>query len=277
MTPRALLLQTAEKFRNAGIPDPETDSSLLLSYLCKHPPLLLRMDTDTEIPIDIMNLFSELAERRLCREPLQYITGETHFCGRSFIVDKRVLIPRPETQFLCHWALELPLLPGMKVLDLCCGSGCIGLTILAERPDLSVVLSDVSQDALDVAEINAAHLHLKASFHLGDLLDDFPDGSFDMILSNPPYIPTAECKYLQPEVLNEPFIALDGGTDGLSFYRKIVSDAARVLKKDGKLLLELGIHEAEPVRKMFEKYGFSFIDIRKDFSGIERLIMGKVS
>ena len=135
MNPRSLLLDTAARFRAAGIPDPETDSALLLSFLTGQAPLSLRLDSDTELSAEILESFSEMAERRLAREPLQYITGEAPFFGRVFQVDSRVLIPRPETEELCAWALEtLPVSDSCRVLDLCCGSGCIGLTLAAERP-----------------------------------------------------------------------------------------------------------------------------------------------
>jgi len=273
MTPRALLLQAAKEFREAGIPDPESDASLLLSHLCGKPPLSLRLDTDTELPAFLADSFRALAARRLRREPLQYIIREASFCGRTFHVDPRVLIPRPETELLCRWAFELPLSPGMKVLDLCCGSGCIGLTLAAGRPDLRVTLSDISRDALDVAALNASRLGLHPEMLLSDLTSSVPGGSFDLIVSNPPYIPSAECRILQPEVLCEPVLALDGGTDGLGVYRKIAADAARVLRENGMLLMELGYGEAVPVRNLLESHGYTSVETRKDLNGIDRMIL----
>ena len=178
MTPASLLRETASRFRNAGIPDPENDSALLLSFLTGKAPLPLRLDTDTELPADLLDSFAALAERRLAREPLQYITGEAPFFGRVFSADRRVLIPRPETEELCAWALEiLPAGSSCRVLDLCCGSGCIGLTLAAERPSLRVTLSDCSRDALDVAAANAAVFGLDVSLRCCDLTEGFPEGS----------------------------------------------------------------------------------------------------
>ena len=271
MTPCSLLRQTAKRFRDAGIPDPETDSALLLSFLTGGSPLSLRLDTDTELTVSQLEEYASLAARRLSREPLQYITGETPFCGRIFTVDRSVLIPRPETEELCRWALEV--LPhGARVLDLCCGSGCIGLTLASERPDLSVTLSDLSADALHTAEINASRLGVRVSFSQSDLLSVFPDASFGCIVSNPPYIPSGQCGSLQSEVQFEPLLALDGGADGLAVYRRIVPDAARVLKEGGVLMMELGYGEAESVAALLESSGYTEIEIRKDLSGISRMI-----
>ena len=274
MNPRSLLLDTAARFRAAGIPDPETDSALLLSFLTGQAPLSLRLDSDTELSAEILESFSEMAERRLAREPLQYITGEAPFFGRVFQVDSRVLIPRPETEELCAWALEtLPVSDSCRVLDLCCGSGCIGLTLAAERPSLQVTLSDSSRDALDVAAANAARYSLQVSLRCGDLAEGLPPASFDCVVSNPPYIPSAECGVLQPEVLREPSLALDGGADGMDFYRRISDECLRILRPDGILLLELGYGESDAVSSLLAAAGFTGITVRKDFSGIARMML----
>ena len=274
MTPRSLLLETAARFRAAGIPDPETDSALLLSFLTGQAPLSLRLDSDTDLSPDVLDSYSALTERRLSREPLQYITGEAPFFGRVFQVDSRVLIPRPETEALCAWALEaLPASGPCRVLDLCCGSGCIGLTLAAERPSLQVTLSDCSPDALDVSAANAARIGLQVSLHRGDLTEGLPQAFFDCIVSNPPYIPSAECGILQPEVLREPSLALDGGVDGLDFYRRIAAESAAVLRPEGILLLELGYGEADAVSGLLASAGFTGITVRKDFGGIDRMML----
>jgi len=276
MTPCALLRETTRRFLEAGIPDPETDSALLLSFLLGKPPLSLRLNTDTELSPDILDSFDALVQRRLSREPLQYITGEAPFCGRTFFVDRRVLIPRPETEELCSWALEsLPASDSCRILDLCCGSGCIGLTLAAERPEWNVVLADCSADALEVAALNASRLDISVSFHQGDLTKNFPDDSFDCIVSNPPYIPSAECTVLQPEVLREPVLALDGGSDGLDFYRRIADEAVRVLRPEGLLLLEMGYGESNRISALLASQGFTEITVRNDFSGIPRMLSAR--
>ena len=190
MTPRQLLLKATKQFIDAGVPDPETDSALLLSYLCHRHPLSLRLDAETVLDPVIINRFNELAERRSAREPLQYITNQAYFFGRMFYVDSRVLIPRPETELLCDWALEiLRDHPLSRVLDLCCGSGCIGITLKAEKPDAFVTCSDLSPEALALAAENAEQLGVDVAFCRNDLLDGFSASGFDLIISNPPYIP----------------------------------------------------------------------------------------
>lgn len=275
MTPATLLRETSLCFRKAGIPDPETDSALLLSFLTGVKPLPLRLDTDTELSPDILSAFSALVTRRLSREPLQYITGEAPFFGRFFAVTPDVLIPRPETEELCSWALEILPASGAAVLDLCCGSGCIGLTLAAERPSLQITLSDISSRALDVASVNCSRLKTEVFFHQGDLTEGLPSHYFDCIISNPPYIPSDECGNLQPEVLCEPLVALDGGTDGLSFYRRIADETPRVLKKGGTLLLEIGFGETDAVSSVLASAGFSDLSVRNDFSGIPRMMYAK--
>ena len=274
MTPAVLLRSAAERFRRAGIPDPETDSSLLLSHICGLHPLSLRLDTETELDTETLDTYAELAERRVKREPLQYITGEAPFFGRIFHVDNRVLIPRPETELLCEWLLQLiPASSDVYLLDLCCGSGCIGLTILLERPFLHVTLSDISSDALSVAQLNAKHFGISAEFQCCDLTADFSDHSFDYIITNPPYIPSSDCPNLQKEVLCEPLSALDGGKDGLDFYRRIAEDAPRILKPGGRLLMELGFNESSEVSELLDAYGYTDIVVRKDLNGLDRMIM----
>ncbi len=274
MTPRELIRRTAESFRVRGIPDPEHDAALLLSHLTGRPALELRLDNGSVTDPDILAAYQELVQKRLCRIPLQYLLGEAPFLSRFFQVDPRVLIPRPETELLCEWALKvMEDQSSPRILDLCCGSGCIGLTLKAERPDAVVTLSDISSDALDVAAANAARLSLDVSICMSDLMEVFPCRSFDLIVSNPPYIPSPECECLQPEVMKEPRLALDGGTDGCDIYRRIIRSASEKLTTGGKLLMELGIHESGTVSSCLSAYGYSGIEVRKDYSGIDRMVL----
>ena len=274
MTPRDLIRRTSEVFRSAGIPDPENDASLLLSFLTGRPPLSLRLDTEPLSDPSVLAEYQSLADRRLRRVPLQYLLEEAPFCGRMFKVDQRVLIPRPETAQLTEWALDLLKdRPCPRVLDLCCGSGCIGLTIKAERPDASVTLSDLSADALNVTALNAVSLSLDVTIRKSDLLEELADASFDLIVSNPPYIPTSECDRLQPEVMQEPRLALDGGPDGCDLYRRIIRASGSVLVSGGKLLMECGIHESGILSDLLSDRGYRDIEIRTDFAGIDRMIL----
>ena len=274
MTPCQLIRHTAARFRSAGIPDPENDSALLLVSLCGGEPLSLRLDTDTILEESLLSRYDLLVRQRLQRIPLQYILGEAFFCGHRFTVDPRVLIPRPETELLCVWALDiLKDYSDPSVLDLCCGSGCIGLSLKAASPEIRVTLSDISADALDVAAENMRRLSLAVELHQGDLLEGFLPGSFDLIVCNPPYIPTADCAILQEEVLFEPRNALDGGADGLDLYRRLIASAADVLVPGGALMMELGIHESNPVSALLSASGYKGIQVRKDLNGIERMIL----
>ena len=274
MTPRELIRQTASRFLAAGIPDPEYDASLLLSRLTGRKPLDLRMDESTVLSPSVISSYEDLALKRLQRIPLQYLLGEAPFFRRIFMVDSRVLIPRPETELLCEWALEiLSSLSAPCILDLCCGSGCIGLTLKAERPDAFVTLSDISRDALDVASVNAEKLSLDVRLEQKDLLNGFSASSFDLIVSNPPYIPEEDCMHLQPEVLHEPLLALDGGPDGCGLYRRIIRTAGAVLKTGGRLLMELGIRESGILVPLLRDHGFTGIQIRQDYAGIDRMIL----
>ena len=274
MTCRELIRRASESFCAAGIPDPVNDAALLLSHLTGRPPLALRLDEETVLDPSVIDSFKSLAEQRLSRIPLQYLLGEAPFYGRMFRVDSRVLIPRPETELLCEWALEL-LKDGSspRILDLCCGSGCIGITLKAELPSASVTLSDISPDALDLAAENASLLGADVALCRSDLLEAFSGTSFDLIISNPPYIPSADCDTLQEEVLREPRLALDGGKDGLSVYRRIVREAFPRLSPGGFLLMELGISEDEAVSALLSDYGYESIQIREDLSGIRRMIL----
>ena len=274
MTPRELIRMTAEDFRNSGIPDPENDAALLLSYLTGRPVLELRLDTDSLLDSSLVSSYRSLANKRLNRIPLQYLVQEAPFCGRLFKVDSRVLIPRPETELLCEWALEiLKDIPSPRVLDLCCGSGCIGLTVSAERPDAIVTLSDLSEDALNVSAVNAVRIAPSVSIRRSDLFEGLSDLSFDLIVSNPPYIPSCECGQLQPEVLKEPRIALDGGPDGCDLYRRIIRSAGSVLVPGGKLLMEMGINESDYLATLLCDQGYRDIEVRTDYAGIDRMIL----
>ena len=275
MNPRSLILEMTRRFRAAGIPDPEFDSAALLASLCGRNPLSLRLDMETEIDQETEGRYRSLCARRIRREPLQYITGESRFCGYSFAVTPSVLIPRPETELLCEWAVEkIPVDASPRILDLCCGSGCIGITLKLRIPSSAVYMSDLSSAAADVARRNAERLSADVSVGTGDLFENIRDRNFDLIISNPPYIPENECSLLQEEVKKEPLTALDGGNDGLDFYRRICREAPDYLRRGGILMFELGDGQHSAVGKMMEESGFQSVEIRKDFRQISRMISG---
>lgn len=255
MTARELARIAAQRFRDTGVPDPVLDAQLLICHILKLSRSQLVLDCDRELTADERISCEKLLIRRENREPLQYILGEQWFFGRRFLAENGVLIPRFDTEILVQHALRL--LEGKKnplVLDLCTGSGIIGLTIKAERPDAVVTLSDLSETALSLARRNAVLLGLDATFVQGDMLFPFANASFDAILCNPPYIPTAVCETLQEEVLREPRLALDGGADGLDFYRTLAETAPRCLMSDGILVMEIGYDQGETVPPLFSTW-----------------------
>lgn len=271
MNPRALLKATASAFRNAGIPDPEVDAALLLSHVTGQPPLSLRLDMTTVLSADVLTRFDALVSRRLTRQPLQYLLHTQPFLGRDFYVDERVLIPRPETELLAERAIAaLRKHPHPVALDLCCGSGALAVSMALEVPGAQIHAADLSPDALAVTAKNAALLGASITLHQGDLFAAVSETAFDVIVSNPPYIPSADCLTLQEEVRREPMMALDGGTDGLDFYRRIASDAPKFLRPGGVLLLEVGFDQAEAVMALLAD--FADVQAHEDYQHIPRMI-----
>ena len=273
MNPRALLKATASAFRNAGIPDPEVDAALLLSHVTGQPPLSLRLDMTTAVPDDVLTRFDVLVSRRLTRQPLQYLLHTQPFLGRDFYVDERVLIPRPETELLAERAIAaLREHPHPIALDLCCGSGALAVSMSLEVPGAQVHAADLSPDALAVTAKNAELLGASVTLHQGDLFAAVPETAFDVIVSNPPYIPSADCLTLQEEVRREPMMALDGGTDGLDFYRRIAREAPARLTARGMLAVEAGDGQAPAVAALFEAAGLCGVEAVSDLYGHARVV-----
>ena len=274
MTPAQGYRLARDRFERSGIPDASWDAAALMSAVMNLPPLECRIETGTVLSPQEEARFLALVERRAQREPLQYVLGTTEFCGLTFHVDARVLIPRPETELVVTEALKrLPDSPGAQVLDLCCGSGCIGLALAEARPDCHVTLSDLSPDALAVAEKNAQNLNIPAECVLGSLFDSVPGRMFDLVLSNPPYIPSRDCETLQEEVMREPLLALDGGMDGLDCYRRILADAPGHMKPGASLIMEVGEGESEAVSGLAGVHGLLTECIVPDFRGIPRVVI----
>ena len=275
MTPRELIRRAAASLARAGVPDPMIDASLLLAHVTGRPALELRLDMDTDLSAEALTAFDALCARRMRRVPLQYLTHEQDFLGRTFYVDERVLIPRPETGLLAERAIDaLRSVPDDQAaaLDLCCGSGCLCVSLALACPQAMVHGADLSPDALAVSRRNADALGAQVVFHQGDLFDAVAGLRFDVIVSNPPYIPRADCEELQAEVLLEPHMALDGGADGLDFYRRIALHAHEHLNPGGTVLLEVGYDQGETVRDMMASAGFVFTAVHPDLAGIPRMV-----
>lgn len=219
--------------------------------------------------------YRNLLEQRGRRIPLQYLTGKAWFYGLPFTVSSAVLIPRQDTEILVEEALRR-IKPGMKILDLCTGSGCVLLALLANSENTSGTGADLSKEALLVAEKNAGDLGISAQFCQSDLFERI-DGEYDMIVSNPPYIRTDVIPSLMPEVRDhEPRMALDGHEDGLYFYRKILEGAGAFLKPGGWICFEIGFDQGEALKSLMKEYGLERIEIVKDLAGLDRVAVGRM-
>lgn len=237
----------------------------------------LRLYSEMQVEATIVENAIVYAQRRLMHEPLQYILGKWEFYGREFFVGEGVLIPRPETELLIDTAInELKGKTQPVCYDLCSGSGCIGITVSKEIPDSRVYMLEKSEEAFGFLEKNVAHngvLNCKAV--IGDIFEECPfEEKADIILSNPPYIRSDIIPTLQPEVYQEPQMALDGGESGLIFYERIAEYWSGCLKTDGIIAVEIGDDQGESATAIFHKY-FSDVRVIKDFSGNDRVVVAK--
>ena len=273
MTIREAITSAAARLEAAGVPDPHIDAEWMLEHVTGLDRLSLRIHHAKELTQEQEQRFSMLLLSRAKREPVQYLLGEQYFYGLKFRVNPDVLIPRQETEELCEWGLKfLKKLDAPTALDLCTGSGAIAITLKHYCPQAAVTASDLSERALETARANAAANGAKVRFVQGDLWEPLEGKRFDLILSNPPYSPTADCETLQPEVMREPRMALDGGADGLDFYRRIARKAQAHLRHGGMIAVELGVGEAEDVAGLFREAGLDNIEIRKDLYGVARMV-----
>jgi release factor glutamine methyltransferase len=255
-----------------GSPSPRLDAELLLADALGLPRERLLTDSELALRGDAVRRFqSHVRRRSVQREPIAYILGRRAFRRLELSVDRRVLVPRPETELLVEIAGELA--QAASVLDCCTGSGAVALAIKDERGDLDVSGCDVSEDALEVARSNADRLALAVRFQRSDLLDDIDD-AFDAIVANPPYVPSAVLVGLEPEVSrHEPRLALDGGGDGLDVVRRLVGQAGRGRAK--LLAIEHGEGQGEAVAALCEAAGFSDCERRHDLAGHERVVIAR--
>ncbi len=263
----------AEYLRSRDIADAEYDAWYLLEFaghISRAEYLLRRTE---KMPKEVYIRYEELLRERGKRIPLQHLTGEQEFMGLSFTVNDRVLIPRQDTELLAEEALKR-LRPGARVLDLCTGSGCIAISLKKIRADLDVTASDLSGQALEIARENAKRLMTDIDFVQSDLLEEL-SGTFDMIVSNPPYIPTKTIDTLMEEVrFHDPKMALDGGADGLFFYRRIIAESKSHITLGGWLIFEIGHDQGETVSHMMMEGSYTGVRVIKDLSGLDRVVVG---
>ena len=270
-----LLLAGASYLKELDVEDSRVEADILLSYACGTSRDRLYLQLDAVVDECRKNRYIQFLQRRGLREPLAYILNRRDFMASDFYVDERVLIPRPETELLVVKALDglkTKIKSQIRVLDLCTGSGVLAVTLARRWPEASVVATDISEEALAVARINADKFRAKVDFRQGDLFEPVKGDRFDLIISNPPYVSADEYEKCSPEVKKEPHLALLGGTDGLDFYRRISEEIWRYLRPGGRVLLEIGSGQALAVIELFEKKGYK-CTLDFDLSGLDRIVL----
>jgi len=278
MTIKELLDSGEKQLSGKGKESAKLDAMLLLCHLTGMDRTQLFMSHENEVTDSLAESYLAMIEKRAEGTPLQHIVGSANFMGLEFKVTPDVLIPRPETELLVEEALKI-LTPDSRVLELCTGSGCIALSIMKLYPGVTMVASDISPAAVHVAVGNAEALGVpmgegpgKIDFRIGDLFEHVYD-KFDLIIVNPPYIRTEDIKTLEPEVKDhDPLIALDGGPDGLFFYRRLLYEAKNYLNPEGKLLLEIGYDQAADITAL-AGHAYKNIKVIKDYSGNDRIML----
>ena len=269
----------SDVLNEAGVPDAGTDAWILLEHVTGVSRTRYYVNPKQVLSKEEEERYLSYIEKRKKRIPVQHLTGVQEFMGLEFIVNEHVLIPRQDTEVLVETVWE-DLEPGMRVLDMCTGSGCILISLMKRMQTVSGedgiagVGADLSREALQVAEENASKQKVGAVFVESDLFDKV-EGTYDIIVSNPPYIRTSVIKELQEEVkLHDPYAALDGKEDGLFFYREIIKKSKEYLKKGGRLYFEIGYDQGEDVKKLMEEAGFSEVTVKKDLAGLDRVVFG---
>lgn len=258
----------------AGVPDAGLDAWYLMEYVFQLDRAHYFLQEKDMADPKREEKYRVLVGKRSSRIPLQHLTHQAWFMGLEYYVDERVLVPRQDTEILVEEAVKR-LKPGQKILDMCTGSGCILLSILKFMPDCEGKGVDISESALEVARINGKRLNIPAVFSKSDLFEQI-DGYYDMIVSNPPYIPTSVIGNLEDEVRRfDPALALDGGEDGLDFYRRLIGTSWNYLSPGGWLLLEIGHDQKKAVLRMMEEAGYREPQSVKDLAGHDRVVMGR--
>ena len=303
MKTRVLIKEGEYRLSKAGVPDAAVDAEALFCFLKRCDKVVLFLMKEEEADKETEEAYFKLIAERASRIPLQHITGKQEFMGFDFKVSPDVLIPRQETEVMVTEAAKLlreerkaagerqrargglfklfGALQTRDILDLCCGSGAIGISLAKICEDVSVTATDISEAALELAKENAKANRVEIEFLKGDLFEALRDvdnsklvRSYDLIISNPPYIRTDMIPLLQEEVKDhEPMLALDGGRDGLDYYRRIAADAPRYLKDGGCLMLEIGYDQGEDLRKMIMEAGnYTMPEIIRDLAGRDRIV-----
>ena len=270
-----IIKKTEKYFQEHGIDTPRLDTEILIGSILKFDRIQLYMNYDLPLSEVELNKIRNFVRRRAEREPVAYIIGEKDFYAHTFYVEPGVLCPRPDTETLVEQALlRIPKSGDFFVADVGTGSGCVGLSIAMERPDVKIFATDISDIAIRCTKKNVANLNLQKRVAIlrGPYLDPVPpDRHIDMLVSNPPYIPTSIIDQLEPEVKkHEPKLALDGGDDGLHCYRSLAVQAS--FRSIPHVLVEIGVDQAEDVMTIFQQKGYQHCTIHHDLAGKPRVI-----
>ena len=281
LTIGSIITKTVPFFKERGLPNPRLEADLLLAGVLKLPRVKLYSEWDRPLEPAEVQQYREVIVKRVQGWPLAYLTGQKSFLSWEFQVTPAVLVPRPETELLVEAVVEaVKGRTGLTGVDVGAGSGIIAISLAKLLPGGNWYATDISTEALAVAEANAAGLGVEQQikFLNGDLLGPVMDSgvSFDIIVSNPPYIPSAEIKNLQPEVGKEPLLALDGGADGLDLYRKLLPQARKMLKADGIIAVEHGYDQRNSLEDLFKESGF-ITESKADLAGWDRMMIGRKS
>jgi release factor glutamine methyltransferase len=274
-----VLAWATDDFRKRDNPSPRLDAELLLASALGIDRVRLVIESARRLNDSELALYRSLIQRRRAGEPVAYILGHREFYGISFAIDRRALVPRPDTETLVEVALERTRARSMygRALDLCTGSGCVAVALARSRPTWRFTASDISAEAVELAWENTRRSGAAFSLRVvtGDLYAPFSGERFELVTANPPYIPSAELAALAPDVRDfEPSLALDGGADGLDVVRAVVAGASAHLEPGGLLAVEVGHDQAARVRELFDQAGFSDVAVRRDYGGRERVVSG---
>lgn len=278
MTCNEMVSMLTEEFTRAGLPEPKSDALLLMDYLAGMNRSGLFIHGGNELSVETEEKLKEACALRIKRIPLQHITGFQSFMGLEIEVNEHVLIPRQDTEVLVEEILKEGE-GGLRILDVCTGSGCILLSLLKYMCGSEGVGLDISEEALEVARANSMRLNIPATFIKSDVFDGLSDAAeskYDIIVSNPPYIRSDVIPTLMEEVKDhEPMLALDGHEDGLYFYRKIIDESRRYLSIGGRLYFEIGYDQGKEVSDLMEAAGFKYVKVTKDLAGNDRVVSGE--
>lgn len=275
MTNQEAIIQCINELKNAGIAEYESDARILFEHVTGINKTKMFLTAKDEIDTEQVKRLKELTQKRVNHIPVQYLTGIQNFMGYDFIVNDNVLIPRFDTEILVENVLKL-ISEKANVLDICTGSGCIIISLMLLAKNITGTATDISAEALKVAMQNASKHKVTGLQFINTNLVDGVNGEFDLIVSNPPYIESDVVLELDSEVKDhEPRLALDGGKDGLIFYRRLVNEALGLLKPNGYMAVEIGYNQGIQVKELFENAGLTNVKVIKDYAGLDRVVIGR--